>query len=309
MLFLCGLHWGGNTGCLMAWCAPKRRLRWYDWMARIGCGAAGAVAAACFVRAFPQLFLPFYSEGVYSVPEYKTCIRALDSIHTIAPHVGLFIGFVAYEAARRDWRAVAVIVTMALGFALPFSVGGYWQTFNGSALHISWWKNWEMTIGLGGGLAFGLAFWWFNRPGKECRQPLGSLPRMLFQTGILLWLPTVAIMKGLTEGCCELTKEDLTPAGYGAVLILATGYLAIWLWMDRAEEAPKCADGYVLSYRSIGALQILLIFSGWTVTLLAGWGLAHAVLAVLYAGYLGVSAALLWRLRRRFNGARAEKVV
>ena len=45
MLFLCGLHWGGNAGCFMAWCAPRRPLRWYDWAMRIGCGVAGAAAA------------------------------------------------------------------------------------------------------------------------------------------------------------------------------------------------------------------------------------------------------------------------
>ncbi len=306
MLFLCGLHWGGNTGCFMAWCAPKRPLRWYDWAARLGCGAAGAVAAAWFVRAYPQLFLPFHDEGVYSVPEYRTCIRALDSIQTIAPHVGLLTGFLAYEALRRDTQAVAMILTMALGFAIPFSAGGYWQTFDGSALHISWWKNWEMTIGLGGGLAFGLAFCWFNQPGKDQRQPLGNFSGMLFRSGMLLWLPTIFVMKGLFEGCCKIMKKQPTPAGYGVILVVATVYAAIWIWLDRADNRMQRADGYVLSYRSIVAFQLLLILSGWAVTLLAGWSLANAVIAVLYVLYLGGSAALLWRLRRRFGDLRTE---
>ena len=123
MLFVCGFHWGGNAGCFMAWCAPTRRVTGRDWAIRISCGIAGAVAAAVFVRVFPQLFLPYYAEGLYDVDEYKTCQRALGSIRNIAPHVGLVLGFLAYELARGDRRAVGMILTMALGFAIPFTVG------------------------------------------------------------------------------------------------------------------------------------------------------------------------------------------
>jgi hypothetical protein len=299
MLFLCGLHWGGNVGCFMAWCAPQRPLRARDWALRIGCGVAGAVGAAVFVRAFPNLFLPFYGEGVYQVAEYKTCVRALDSIHTIAPHVGLFLGFLAYEVMRGDWRAVAMILTMAFGFAIPFSVGGYWQTFNGSTLDISWWKNWEMTIGLGGGMAFGLAFWWFNRSGEAVRSALGTKSKGLFQSGIPLWLPTVMVLKGLYEGRCEMAETEPAPLGYVVLLVFAAVFVvALALRQRAAGEAGASPDGYTVSLGSLLACQVLIIIAGWAVTIPHVWHLANTVLAVLYVVYLGVSAALLWRMYR-----------
>jgi len=200
MLFVCGLHWGGNTGCFMAWCAPARPVSGRAWAARIACGVLGAVGAAIFVRLLPQLFLPYYSEGVYRVAEYKTCQRALGSIRNIAPHVGLLLGFLSYEVARGDRRAIGMILTMALGFAIPFTVGGYWQTMHGSALRIDWWKNWEMTIGLGGGLAFGLAFYLFNRAGNGSPAALGAKSRAFFESGFPIWLPAAVVLLSAYHG-------------------------------------------------------------------------------------------------------------
>jgi hypothetical protein len=305
MLFLCGLHWGGNTGCAMAWCAPERPLRARDWMVRIACGVAGAVGAGIFVRVFPQLFLPFYSEGIYSVPEYKTCLRAQDSIRNIAPHVGLFLGFLAFEIARRDRRAVAMILTLGLGFAIPFAAGGYWQTFHDAPLKLGWWKNWEMSIGLGGGLAFGAAFWCFNRPGAAIPAPLGPKARAFFRSGLPLWLPSVAVLQGLYDGVCQIHGADPTTLGYAAVLGLPTiVLLAAWAWR-RFSESPEAASApYRLSFRAIAVLQILIILAGVAVTIPLEWRLANTVLAALYAGYLGISAILLvlfWR--RQCQGA------
>ena len=164
MLFFSGLHLGGLTGVLMAWCGPNTALRWYGWVLRIGAGFLGGIIAYTIVQNFPHWFLPFYSEGIYDVEENRTCIRALDSIENIALAIGFLFGFLVFEITRRDWRAVGMILVMGLGFAIPFTAGGYWHSFHGHPLNVDWWKNWEMGIGLGGGLAMGLAFYLFNRP-------------------------------------------------------------------------------------------------------------------------------------------------
>lgn len=93
--------------------------------------------------------------------------------------------------ARKRTRRGALPRTRMTGLsAAPFTVGGYWHTFEGPALELPWWKNWEMSIGLGGGLAFGLAFYLFNRP--EAHRPprswLNPLPR-LFPPG-RSWQPS-----------------------------------------------------------------------------------------------------------------------
>lgn len=105
-----------------------------------------------------------------------------------AQHVGLFLGFLSVELARRDWRAVKVMLVMAFGFAIPFAAGGYWHTLRGADPAIDWWKNWEMTIGLGGGLAFGLAFYLFNRPSEPPRRPALRLERIVAVGPVLLAL-------------------------------------------------------------------------------------------------------------------------
>ena len=158
MMFICGLHWGGITGAFMAWCAPQQPATKETWALRIGAGIAGAVIAYLIADKVPQLFLPFYSEGIYNEAN-RDCVRAAGSIKNVLPHVGLYIGFLVAECIRKDWRAVKVMLIMGLGFATAFTLGAFWHRGNGD---LPWWKFWEMSIGLGGGLSFGLVFYLFN---------------------------------------------------------------------------------------------------------------------------------------------------
>ena len=303
MLFVCGLHWGGNAGCFMAWCAPERPVRWHDWMVRIGFGLAGGLAAAWCARAFPQLFLPFYADGVYANPDHKTCVRALDSLHTIAPHVGVFLGLLGYEVFRRDARAVKLIVTMALGFALPFSLGAYWHTLDRTGLAIGWWKNWEMTIGLGGGLAFGLAFWLFNRPGRQNRTALTRGSMLFFRSRLPVWLPMVAVLQGLYEGCCQKAQAEVSPCGFKILVLLSLIPFAwAWFWRRGKTDLVASPDGYRLSFLAVAALQVLIVMAGLAVSLPGKWRLANVVLVGMYGLYLGVSGVLTLLLVKRLAG-------
>jgi len=293
MLFMCGLHWGGNTGCFMAWCAPRRKVTWKGWLIRIGCGIAGAVVAGIIVRVFPQWFLPFYNEGLYSIEEHATCRRALGSIRNIAPHVGLAAGFLGYELARKDWRAAGMILTMALGFAIPFTVGGYWQTMHGSELHIDWWKNWEMTIGLGGGLAFGLAFYLFNLPDETPRPKLGPKSRAFFRTGFPVWLPLAMVIQSAYSGWAEMHGiERSAVLRYTLVVLSICPFLAVWLY-ERMRETDEEKGMYALSLPAIGILQAVLIFAGYLVSKPPEVQLANKVLLSLYTVYIGLSLAAL----------------
>ncbi|MFO7973535.1 MAG: hypothetical protein R6V12_02755 [Candidatus Hydrogenedentota bacterium] len=301
MLFVCGLHWGGNTGCFMAWCAPRRKVTWKGWLIRIGCGIAGAVAAGVIVRVFPQWFLPFYDEGLYSVDEYATCRRALGSIRNIAPHVGLAAGFLGYELARKDWRAAGMILVMALGFAIPFTVGGYWQTMHGSELRIDWWKNWEMTIGLGGGLAFGLAFYLFNLPGEAPPSKLGPKARAFFQTGFPVWLPLAVILLSTYSGVTGHFGIERSARMGHALIILSLCPFLIASFLGKGRRLDEKAALLWLSLPAICVFQFLLIIAGYLVSIHPELRLANNVLLTLYTIYIGLSvvAAGIFAYRRR----------
>ncbi len=301
MLFVCGLHWGGNTGCFMAWCAPLRKVTWKGWLIRIACGIAGAAGAGLFVRIFPQLFLPFYNEGLYDIETYKTCQRALGSIRNIAPHVGLAAGFLAYETGRRDWRAAGMILTMALGFALPFTLGGYWQTMHDSTLRIDWWKNWEMTIGLGGGLAFGLAFYLFNRPEEGAEPVLGRNSRAFFQTGLPLWLPLAVVILSAYGGWTELREIGRsTGVRYALLALSICPFLGAWLY-GKMRGADTDEGLHWLTLPAICLIQALVVFAGCLVSKPPELQLANKVLLGLYSIYIALSliAVGVFACRRR----------
>lgn len=302
MLFVCGLHWGGNAGCFMAWCAPAKPVKGRDWLLRLCCGVAGMAVISVVVRSLPQLFLPFYSEGIYAIPEYKTCIRALDSLHTIAPHVGVLFGFFAFELARGDRRAAALILTMALGFAVPFALGGYWQTFKDSGLELSWWKNWEMTIGLGGGLAFGAAFWLFNRPADAVRVTMGARSRAFFRSGIPCVFPSLVIVLGAIDGRCRLHGVTIPPMLiFGAMALGLAVLSAAWVWRATRNTGDAAPEEYRVSFQALAAYIGLIAVAGWVVSIPTEWRLANVVLAALYVIYLGSSALLLAVMRHRFR--------
>ncbi len=298
MLFVCGLHWGGNAGAFMAWCAPKTPPGLIGWLARIAAGVAGAVLAGWLVRAFPHWFLPFYAEGIYEVEEYATCRRAVGSIRNIAPHVGLFLGFLSFEAIRRDWRAVSVMLIMGLGFAIFFTAGGAWHWLHGSALRVDWWKNWEMTIGLGGGLAFGLVFYLYNRPSLAQAKPV-TVKERIWGAGVTLWLGTTLALINAYNGFVQLNQLEW--AEYVGrwpelvVLIPTTAALAIHI----ARAFTRNGETMPVSMRTCAIISVLIIIAGYIVSAPIPMQLANWVLVTLYTLYIGVSLALLRSLWTR----------
>lgn len=247
MLFVCGLHWGGVTGAFMAWCQSSAVLRWWQWLLRILAGGVGAWAVLWFVKAYPQYVLPFYEEGIYGLAENASCLRAERTIREIAPHLGLFLGFFVFEVARRDWKAVGLMLVMSLGFAIPFCVGGYWHTLNDLSIKLSWWKFWEMSIGWGGGLAFGLAFYLYNRPSAE-QQYRYSNKAYLLGAAFPIWFAMVRSIANAFDGTLSIYGyDDFAKANRWwvllAVLVPATIFFAWWIARLQAARRGQGAGG------------------------------------------------------------------
>ena len=303
MLFVCGLHWGGIAGAFMAWCAPGPPLGLRGWGMRIGAGIVGAVLAGLLVRTFPQFVLPFYREGLYGNPENATCRRALGSVQNIAPHVGLFLGFLAFELFRGDRRAVGMILVMSLGFAIPFSMGGWWHTFDSSPLRIDWWKNWEMSIGLGGGLAIGLAFLRFNRPDPPASPRSDSVKARIWGAGFPLGLASFLVFMGAYKGVSGHFGLDwpawVRPAVSLAYVVPAGAAFLLWA---RAQTRAGGAMAPLPAWTVPGVLALIVV-SGYAVSIPPKMALANGVLLFLYTVYLGASLLLYGLLSKQRRGA------
>ncbi len=303
MLFLCGIHWGGVTGAFLAWVAPSKPIGWIGWALRIASGVGGAWLAVQAVRWFPGWFLPFYSEGYYQNEEYVTSLRAMRSAPNVMQHVGLFLGFLLFEVVRRDWRAVKLMVLMSVGLAIPFSVGGYWHTVHQiSDLGLDWWKNWEMTIGMGGGLAFGLAFYLFNQPTLDTPRATTRLER-IFGIGVTLWIAVGTVLLGAYEGFIrsyqlEESLEATRTQAFWAYIVIACLIGLFWIYQTLTMKPDRLAQVGPVPMGTLAAVIGIIVVAGYVTSVPPNMRLANQVLLMLYSCYIGISGLLFWKLRR-----------
>lgn len=291
MMFLCGLHWGGVTGAFMAWCAPQYKTSLQTWLTRIGAGVAGAVIAYFIAAKLPQLFLPFYSEGIYNEAN-RDCVRAAGSIKNVLPHVGLYLGFLLHECFRKDWRAVKVMLIMGLGFAAAFTLGAFWHRVEGIR---HGWKFWEMSIGLGGGLSFGLVFYLFNRADeKKQLYPITSGERYVAM-GLVMLLGIANVVSNAYEGFSKLHELDL-PGLPRLVITLGFVVAAVIIYLLWERESR---DLLLPRWVAPVILEIIII-SGFLVSMPRDIA-SNAVLLTIYTVCLLASAGLFGILEyRRF---------
>jgi hypothetical protein len=288
-LFVCGLHWGGIAGAFLAWCAPREPLSVAAWCARIGAGIAGAATAYLLVDNYPQGFLPLYDQGVYEIND-----RAVGTVRNIAPHLGMFLGFLVFEIIRRDWRAVAVMAIVSGGFALSFTVGGYFHTFHGTEASVDWWKAWEMSIGLGGGAALGLVFLLFNVPETGPAHDDPSRKERFFGGAFPIWFVTADVLGNAWDGVAELRGYETMPGVvqllYFACLAASAAYFAFWLRDD--EDLPLWVPAIVLA---------LVTVCGYAVTIPPESNPVSTTLMLAYSLSVSAGVALffvvLWPLR------------
>ncbi len=278
MLFVCGLHWGGVAGAFIAWAlaGPVSRK---TWILRMASGIAGALLAVQFVSRLPQLFLPFHAEGLYLDPANETCIRAAGSMENVFSHVGLFLGFLVCELARGNRRGAVGMLLIALGFALPFAAGGYWHTLREASLQLDWWKNWEMSIGLGGGLTLGGAFWAVHREPAPARTRSDAPLAVRILLGLALYVTVRGAIKGV------LAHEEVDSKAFMNsldVVVLMLGALGFFLY----RAAGKYRAGF-LSQLPAGALLAglgVICLCGYAVTLPGDPSTGRSFLLAVYTG-------------------------
>jgi len=174
-----------------------------------------------------------------------------------------------------------------------------WHQFGDSELKLGWWKHWEMSIGLGGGAAFGLAFWLFNRPAGAARPVLGPWAVRFFAFGGPLWLVLLNNTMGTYDGLSKKIGVESTYTGV-AILGVLCAIPVLKHWRGR-RMLDLDANGGSLPIVPFLIVQGSIVGGGWLVTYQREWALANSVIAGAYVVYLLGSA---WAARRLWNDAR-----
>jgi hypothetical protein len=181
-LFIAGVPWAGLGACALAWCGSHRRTSWWQWVLRIGCGAAGLVLARFVLfETFPQVFLPLYSslaERYRDLGANPNLGRLINDNREAITHLGVYLGFLGFEIGRKDWRNVTLILTVGLLNGLGWAALQNWKWAPGvwPGVNFNWWRCWESSGGISIGIAYGVAYFLVNRRvSNEERAKLGDL--------------------------------------------------------------------------------------------------------------------------------------
>ena len=218
-LFVAGAAWAGLPACLLTWCGDGRRTRAWEWMLRIACGIGGAYLAWRLYARFPQVFLPQYDSIKAKYHDFNAnpaLARLYRDNGASVRHAGYCLGFLFFEAIRRDWKNVILISTVGISNGLGWALCQNWTW----AAHVwpgasfNFWRCWECSGGISIGIAFGVAYYLVNRRETEKdtsareRQRLDSTypsRAWLLAAGLLLligwtefWPPARDLRQGLS---------------------------------------------------------------------------------------------------------------
>jgi hypothetical protein len=120
--------------------------------------------------------------------------RLINDSRAAVAHLGLYLGFLAFEAGRRDRANVTLILTVGFVNGLGWAVLQNWQWAESlwPNAAFNWWRCWESCGGISIGIAYGIAYYLVNRE-REGREesplnPQPNLERFGVYFGLLLGL-------------------------------------------------------------------------------------------------------------------------
>ena len=267
-LFLAGVPWAGLGACLLAWCSNQRpTIR--DWLIRLGGGLVGVVLARALFDHLPQIFLPLYEsmKSQYADLSANPNLRRLINDNRAAiTHLGLYLGFLSAEIARRDWRNAKLILTVGLlnGFGWALCQNWKWAANVWPGANFNFWRCWESSGGISIGLAYGIAYYVVNRPeiiaASEIRRASPNLERFACYAGLVFGLG-LSLKNGL-KGWANiyLGHEDYYNAilwrVLGPLMLLLLIGLAVWI---RARPLPRdfVGDPFPHAYKLIWLVLVV----------------------------------------------------
>jgi hypothetical protein len=234
-LFIAGATWAALPACLLAWCAQGRALRAWEWTLRLGCGFGGAYFAWHLFARFPEIFLPKFDEiasRYHDFPSNPNLARLDRDNGAAIRHAGYCLGFLSFEAVRKDWKNVALISTVGLlnGVGWAICQNWKWATHAWPDAHFNFWRCWECCGGISIGAALGVAYLLvnrtrFNSTGSRDAPVDAAWPRRawLLAAGLLLllgWTEFWPAARDLRLGIAERTP---TPDSLLGAIRIAAG--------------------------------------------------------------------------------------
>jgi hypothetical protein len=262
-LFIAGVPWAGLAACMLAWCGPQHPARIWGWTLRLACGFGIAWLAGFLFDHFPGIFLPLYKSlaAQYADLDANPGLRRLvnDSRAAIT-HLGLYVGFLAYETGRRDWKNVILILTVGLVNGIGWSLCQNWTWAHGiwPGASFNFWRCWESSGGISIGLAYGLAYGFVNGRLSEKERKSQAAPsinahpnleRMAAYSGLVIGLG-LSLKNGL-KGWANIYLgneeywERVLWNIIGPIILLTLVALAVRI---RARPLPKNFEGDVFPH-------------------------------------------------------------
>ena len=255
-MFAAGAAWAGLPACLLAWCGEGRPARAWDWTLRLASGLVGGYVAWRLFARFPEIFLPEYRAIAAKYHDFAAnpdLSRLYRDNGATMRHIGYCLGFLLFEAVRRDWKNVALISTVGLLNGAGWAACQNWKW----AAHVwpdadfNFWRCWECCGGISIGIAFGVAWFLVNR--REDREAEAARERRSDEFPLWHgWLLAGGLL--LAIGCVEfwpvptdLRQESpvLTPVGSEAwgTICLAAALLAALASLVRRSLGSNVEDG------------------------------------------------------------------
>ncbi len=187
-VFLCGLGWGGVAAVFLVWLGKPGQSRWRHWLLGIVLALFCAWSFHWVTLAGPGLVMPAYDIVDYhNVEECPDCLRTIRTLVESMMWLGFLLGAILARLVLKQWRDVAFMITMAVGFGIAFTGFEWLHLFRrtGDAATAYFWSFWEASVGMLGGAVLGTCFLLFNRPRDETAR-VTEITRLELIIGVLL---------------------------------------------------------------------------------------------------------------------------
>jgi hypothetical protein len=305
-LFIAGVPWAGLGACLMAWSGSLRETRAWHWAIRIACGVGGGLLLRFLFDHFPEYFLPLYTSLEERYRDAKVehtdpnLLRLINDCGSALTHLGFYLGFLAYEAVRKEGKNVVLILTVGIVNGIGWALCQNWSWAHKlwPDGHFNWWRCWESSGGISMGVAYGLAYFLVNRPmSARERATLETVRPSAAPT--LEWLLVYLGLASFLSLLLQHHMGELGPVFFAAAMLTGTAYYLTH--REAAGSTPAANTGIFIITAILNVALIAGLFQQQIVRGFRPRGLDFQTRSIYFASVMGLAFVAYLALKRSFN--------